>query len=420
MTGSDFLLITWQGGGNLPPELGLARRLIQAGHRVRVLSEPSVEADAKAVGCQFTSWPTAPAMNPIDRELAAFKDWNLRGRLAAARHPSRLFGVQSLIAHDVLRTLERHPADALIIDALAIGAFPAAERAGLPRAAVLPSIYIRPTPGHPVLGPGWLPAHGPAGRARDVVAPWAVLKLLRLGLPRLNKIRLELDLPRMNNVLDMWDDSQRLLVMTSPTFDPPPTNLPDNVRYVGPLTDDPPWAAPWTPPWPLNTRPFVLVGMSSTYQAQERLLRRLVTVLDGKPLWALVTRGPGLYPAEVVGTSNVAVADSAPHHELLPHADLFVTHAGHGSTIKALAAGTPMVCIPHGRDQNDNAARVVAAGAGVRLSRGASDESISAAIRKVLTDSSYKANAHRLANAIAAEAIRGPHVLAEVEQLLTR
>jgi len=39
MTSSDFLLITWQGGGNLPPELGLARRLIQAGHRVRVLSE---------------------------------------------------------------------------------------------------------------------------------------------------------------------------------------------------------------------------------------------------------------------------------------------------------------------------------------------------------------------------------------------
>ena len=68
MPGSDFLLTTWQGGGNVPPELGLARRLIGAGHRVRVLSEPTVEPDARAVGCSFTPWPTAPSIAAIDRD----------------------------------------------------------------------------------------------------------------------------------------------------------------------------------------------------------------------------------------------------------------------------------------------------------------------------------------------------------------
>jgi len=77
MPGSDFLLTTWQGGGNVPPELGLARRLIGAGHRVRVLSEPTVEPDALAVGCSFTPWPTAPSIAAIDRDTAVIKDWRV-------------------------------------------------------------------------------------------------------------------------------------------------------------------------------------------------------------------------------------------------------------------------------------------------------------------------------------------------------
>jgi hypothetical protein len=55
---------------------------------------------------------------------------------------------------------------------------------------------------------------------------------------------------------------------------------------------------------------------------------------------------------------------SAPHGEILRQASLLITHCGHGTTLKALAAGVPMVCMPMGRDQNDTAARVVHASAG--------------------------------------------------------
>ena len=203
--------------------------------------------------------------------------------------------------------------------------------------------------------------------------------------------------------------------MTSPSFDPPPEPVPANVRYVGPVTDDPPWVEPWTPPWPIETRPFVLVAMSSTYQAHDALLRRVVAALKDQPVYTLVTLGPGLRIDEVPGTSNVAVASSAPHADLLPRAAAVVTHAGHGSTLKAFAAGVPMVCLPHGRDQNDNTARVVAAGAGVRLSRRASVEAIRAAVQTVLREPSYQANADRFARAFPAEAGDGPDAVAEVE-----
>jgi hypothetical protein len=54
------LVATVQGGGTVPPTIGLTRRLVEHGHHAHVLSEPSVENEAHAVGCSFSLWPPAP------------------------------------------------------------------------------------------------------------------------------------------------------------------------------------------------------------------------------------------------------------------------------------------------------------------------------------------------------------------------
>jgi len=38
----------WDGGGTVPPELGVARRLVARGHSVRVLADPVIEDEARA------------------------------------------------------------------------------------------------------------------------------------------------------------------------------------------------------------------------------------------------------------------------------------------------------------------------------------------------------------------------------------
>ena len=95
---------------------------------------------------------------------------------------------------------------------------------------------------------------------------------------------------------------------------------------------------------------------------------------------------------------------AAPHSEVLREAALAITHCGHGVTIKALAAGVPLVCLPMGRDQLDVAARVVHAGAGVRLDQAAAPDEIASAARTVSSrDDSYRDAAERIAAAIAEE-----------------
>jgi len=101
---------------------------------------------------------------------------------------------------------------------------------------------------------------------------------------------------------------------------------------------------------------------------------------------------------------------------VLGEARAVVTHGGHGTVMKALAQGVPLVCLPFGRDQADVARRVTEAGAGLRLSRRASTARIGAAVAQVLTEARFRREAAGLAEAIAAETAGDPAV-AELEAL---
>ena len=56
-----------------------------------------------------------------------------------------------------------------------------------------------------------------------------------------------------------------------------------------------------------------------------------------------------------------------PLKTLLPHVAALAHHGGIGTTAEALRAGTPQLVVPLAHDQFDNAARVVALGAGASL-----------------------------------------------------
>jgi UDP:flavonoid glycosyltransferase YjiC (YdhE family) len=71
--------------------------------------------------------------------------------------------------------------------------------------------------------------------------------------------------------------------------------------------------------------------------------------------------------------------------------------------MKALIAGVPLVVVPLGRDQPDNAARVVYAGAGVRVRKNARVSAVRAATARVMEDPRYRAAARRMASRLAAE-----------------
>jgi UDP:flavonoid glycosyltransferase YjiC (YdhE family) len=80
-----------------------------------------------------------------------------------------------------------------------------------------------------------------------------------------------------------------------------------------------------------------------------------------------------------------------------------ITHGGHGTVMKGLIAGVPLVVVPLGRDQPDNASRVVYAGAGIRLRKNASASVLRTAIGRAIEDPRYRAAARHMAARLAAE-----------------
>jgi MGT family glycosyltransferase len=171
------------------------------------------------------------------------------------------------------------------------------------------------------------------------------------------------------------------------------------VTYAGPAFE--PAAAEWTSPWPAENRdPLVVISFSTTYMDQRGMAERALEAVSTLPVRALLTAGPALDVGRLAIPANARAVSYVPHAAVFPHASLVVTHAGYGTIQAALAAGVPVVAMPDGRDQPDNAARVVEAGAGVRVRKNASAAKLRGAIAGALADGALKAAAERMAVAL--------------------
>jgi UDP:flavonoid glycosyltransferase YjiC (YdhE family) len=100
----------------------------------------------------------------------------------------------------------------------------------------------------------------------------------------------------------------------------------------------------------------------------------------------------------------VVVRQSVPHGQVFPLASAVVTHGGHGTVIRALAHGVPVVVIPFGRDQPANAARVTAKGVGLKVDLKADAARIRQAIQRVIDDPTFRNRARQVGQQIAEDA----------------
>jgi MGT family glycosyltransferase len=379
----------WDGGGNAPPQLAIAGRVVARGHAVHVLADPTLAGAAEAAGCSFSSWQRASEQAERyisnDRE----NDWENEEPLDVFRRlrDELMSGPASAFADDTAAVIERVRPDALVTDSQLFGSIMAAEQAGIPVAALVPNLWAPPTPGT-----------GDPGLLR------LITRVVNGGTADLNAARAARGMPPVAAFYDQLFGVNRILMLTSETLDHASPFVPDNVRYVGPVLDDPVWTEPWSSPWPeSNTDPLVLVGFTSIYQNQSAVLQRVIDALAPMKVRAVVALGRLLQPSALTATENVVVVRSVPHSLLLKEASLVISHCGHGTTVKALAAGVPMLCLPMGRDQDPLAERVASLGAGVRLSPGATTAELGQGIRAILENDDYRANAARLASTFATE-----------------
>jgi MGT family glycosyltransferase len=390
--------------GNAPPQLAVTRKLVERGHEVRVLAHRAARERIERTGAEFVEFQRAhPDFDITRRDTDSLRDWEARTRFGAGMRVLKngLFAFVVDVSRECAELLERWPADVVVFDWMLTGAAVAAEGAGVPAVALVHCPYPLPLDGVPPLFSGLRPVDGPLGAIRDDLVNRVATRLLRTGVPLLNKARAEQGLAPLDRWAEQLLRAQEVCVMTAPELDFSSRGaLPPNVRYVGPAFE--PYSHCWDSPWPdTNSDPLVVISLSTSYMNQRALAQRILDAVAALPVRALLTTGPALETTQLQIPASARTAAFIPHRSVFPHAALVITHAGWQTVNAALADGVPLVCVPDGRDQPDNAARVLACGAGVRAHKRASPRELRRVIVEALEDAELKRGASAMAQALA-------------------
>jgi MGT family glycosyltransferase len=394
-TSYDFLLASWGTSGNLNPLLTAARQLRRRGHNVRLIADPVMRDQVKAAGFEPITWNRAPIGNAADpTDFSDKQDW-LR---------QAVFGPAVDYATDILDEISRVPTDALLCIDVLFGAVLGAKAAGLPVAMLSPHICIKPLPGMPPAASGLAPAKTPEEKAEMAALAAQWMTELDEFLPNMNDVCSQLGLARLTHTADVFDCADRILLAISQAFDFKAYALPENIRYVGPLLDQPSWSKPWQAPWPEGSaRPRALIACSTGAQGQRDMIQRVINAVGTIEIDAVMTAGPNLDIAELRAPKNVYLLHSAPHDTVMKEVSLVVTQGGHGTVCRSLINGLPQLILPNGRDQGDNAARVEAKGAGLRLDPMASELEIAAAVNRLIKEPHFTTSARHVGEAMRAD-----------------
>ncbi len=203
---------------------------------------------------------------------------------------------------------------------------------------------------------------------------------------------------------DLWRPRERIISTSLEKFDAPRTPGWDTVCHVGPVLEDEKFAVPTPLPWPDNDpTPLVMVSFSTGFEQRnvEKVQRSLDALAD-LPIHVVATTGGIVAPNEVASPPNAIVLNYAAHDPIMDRAALVVTHGGHGTAMRSLRHGVPMVVIPGlAGDQPYVAAAVQEWGAGRALPGDASVEAIRAATQEVLSKPSFRDNARQRSAALA-------------------
>lgn len=352
---SRFLIVATGGaGGDLPPLIAAAQALRERGHETSFIGDAAVDRALSGLGLEVQVLPAelnlGPRLAGAVREAMTTTGGDLKA--AGPMVERALAAWAKEVARPVGQAVVQLRPDAAVTSLFGVEVMKEADLSS-PWAVVNSTFYVGPNPPRPV---------------EEDIGPRAIPLILRYA--------------RLIEAADM------VLHATDPVFDFSFDRLPARHHYVGPLglweprLDTPSYLEEPGDPW-------VLVSISSQLQDDLPLAEAALVALADKPVRVVLTVGPDHEPEEVsLRPANAHVEQLVPHSAVLKRGVLLVSHAGHGSVMKALWEGKPMVLVPWGRDQPGVAARAHALGVAEVVARGdGSEVTLAAAIDRVLASS---------------------------------
>lgn len=407
----SVIVATFPVYGETVPLLQIARGMVERGHDVTVVAGSRFRADALSTGARFV--PLSGAADYDDRRL----DEIFPERAGRAGLDQNNFDTSYVLGdaipdqYRLVQLLLQENSDQVVISNSGfLGMWPIA--LGAP--GVRPRRWVAIGANPLYLSSADTTAFGPLPGApsNDVRAATraANAKLAEALRPSTDHLQEVLNSVGCTETIPTCSDAavrvpEVFAELSIPECDFPRSDAPGSMHFVGILPAQ--RSADWSPPawWAdLDDERAVVVVTQGTLANNDlsELIEPTIIGLADSDVLVVAALGRDVDTLGVDVPANVRVAAYVPFDALLPRVDLFITNGGFGSTQQALAAGVPVVIAGTTEEKPLTAARVAAHGVGMNLQTSTpTPTQIADAAMSVLGDSSFRANAARLATAYA-------------------
>src|SRR5262245_50468799 len=353
----------WGSHGDFFPYVGLALALKERGH-TPVLATPAIyQLEVELAGVEYAH--VGPDLDPNDETLYERVMDQTRGSEVIVRE----LLMPKLEETCAQLTAVAAGADLIVGHPLTVSVPLVAERANVPWVSTVlaPMLFFSATdlpvlPQAPVLRHtaklGSWAARGVVGFAHRITKDW---------FEPVHRLRAKLGLPPAGHPMFEGMFSPRLtLALFSRALGEPQPDWPPHVRttgfvfYNGPdrtLSSEIHEFLAAGPPPVVFTLGTSGVGAAGSFYHESAAAAARLGVRAGLLIGSFEQNRPD---GEL--SRDVLVVDRAPHQLLFPRASAIVLHGGIGTTGQALRSGRPMLVVPHGHDQFDNAYRVTKLG----------------------------------------------------------
>lgn len=391
--------------GHTQPMLALARGLVAAGRRVTFLGGSRFAADARAGGAAFV--PLGGVADLDDRRLSELHPplVSLPAGPLQLDYMFRWFGDMAPDQHATLQQLLSDNDDAVVLHDMAfMGSWPTllgapGARARTVAVGMLPFMF----PGAEVtlMGPP-PPMDGLDVRAAAAVVNAEIEAALAPALDHVQAMLTRLGAVRRIDSFStaVYTLPDAFAQLTVPEFEYPRSDLPNSVKFVGPLAPGSSPAFRLPPWWPeLSGRQVAVVTQGTMANLDlGQLVQPTLDALADTDMLVVAALGRQPRAGELRVPPNARISPFIPFEVLFPLADVVVTNGGYGGTQLALAHGLPVVVAGGSEDKPMTAARVAAFGVGIDLGTPRPEAAaVADAVQRVLRDPSYRTRAATLA-----------------------
>jgi MGT family glycosyltransferase len=390
--------------GHVHPAVPIADALIKKGHKIKWYSGTYFRNTIESVGAEFFPFIVPPDFNDGNiRDIFREIPENNHARQAIYYIKNIFFKPMNIYYEELKKINEGFNADIIVTDEWFSGAIPFAEKKEMKWVSYGNSPVMYVSKKYPGIGTGVMPDDSIYGRNRDNIIFYIQKAIFCRTQKFINKLRAEAGLPKLEDffINHNYKLSSCYLKFNTVDFEFPVVNLPDSIKFVGPVIFDNISESQFD--WEKKidkTRPLVFLTRGSHDLADiNKLIVPSIKALNEMGIPAIVSTGGK--PASVIPKElyykDLIIEEYVPYSKIMPFTDMMITNGGFGGVSTALRFGVPLIVAGNSEDKPEIASRVQYTGCGINLRTGKPSVSqIKKAVRNIIDNNSYRNVARKI------------------------